>query len=144
MPNPASVTTSKNVIYLLGQPIYNEDGMADSPVIPGMLVEGFNGLVPNTRAAARIEVAVALEREEMGKGIDWPYQIGDTVKVGVFHRGARFLGILESGIAINEGDFVTGAGTAGLLNVGSSANAVGRSLETLAADATRRVRVEVV
>jgi len=144
MPNPASVTTSKNVIYLLGQPIYNEDGMADSPIIPGMLVEGFNGLVPNTRAAARTEVAVALEREEMGKDITSPYQIGDTVKVGVFHRGARFLGILESGIAVNEGDILTGAATAGCLNVGSSANGIGRSLETLAADATRRVRVEVI
>lgn len=144
MPNPASVTTSKNVIYLLGQPIYNEDGMADSPIIPGMLVEGFNGLVPNSRSAARIEVAVALEREEMGKDITSPYQIGDTVKVGVFHRGARFLGILESGIAVNEGDLLTGAGTPGLLNVGSSANAIGRALETLAVGTTRRVRVEVI
>ena len=38
MPNPPIVTTSKNVIYLLGQPVYNEDGMADEPIIPGMLV----------------------------------------------------------------------------------------------------------
>jgi len=143
MPNPPSVTTSKNTIYLLGQPIYNEDGMADSPIIPGMLVKGFNGLVPNDRAGARIEVAVALEREEMGKGITDPYQIGDTVKVGVFKRGARFLGILVSGTAVNEGDPLTGAAN-GLLTVGDEANSIGRSLETLAGDVTRRVRVEVV
>jgi hypothetical protein len=144
MPNPASVTTSKNTIYLLGQPIYNEDGMADSPIIPGMLVKGFNGLVPNNRAAVRVEAAVALEREEMGRSIDAPYQVGDTVKVGVFHRGARFLGILESGIAVNEGDFVTGSAVAGCLAVGTGANAIGRSLETLAVGTTRRVRVEVI
>ena len=143
MANPPIVTTSKNVIHLLGQPVYNEDGAADQPIIPGMLVEGWNGLKPNTRADARIECAVALEREEMGRGINDPYQIGDTVKVGVYKRGGRFLGILVSGISVNEGDLLSGA-AGGLLKAGTSATAVARSLETLAAGATRRVRCEAV
>lgn len=140
MPN----TTSKNVIHLLGQPVYNELGVATVAITPGMIVEGVQELAPNSVADQKVAVAVALEREEMGLSIDDDYAVGDTVKVGVYFKGSRFLGILASGESVDSGDYLdTVAG--GKLAAGGVATAIGRSHETLEATAgDARIVVEVV
>lgn len=137
-------TTSKNTIYLLGQPVYNEDGAAGEAITPGMLVTGVTTLVKNATADAVGPVTVALEREEMGKSIDDDYAVGDTVKVGAFKGGSRFLGILASGQNVAEGALLASNG-AGKLKSGTATTAIGRSLEALnASSGDARIIVEVL
>lgn len=139
-----SVTTSKNVIRLLGHPVYNEDGAATEAITPGMLTEGVSSIAKNTSTTVG-PVAVALEREEMGLGIDDDYAIGDYVKVGVFARGERFLGILASGQDVAEGELLASAGDGTLAPTATPADAIGRSMEAIVTTgATARIRVEVV
>lgn len=138
-------TTSKTTIFLLGHPNFNEEGAAAEAITPGHLVNGISSLVKHATADAVGAVAVAHEREEMNKGITDDYAIGDTVKVGVYKPGERFLGIITSGVSVAEGAFLASAGN-GTLKAGTAANAIGRSLETIAAATTgnTRIRVEVV
>jgi len=138
-------TTSKNIIHLQGNPILNEDGAAGEAITPGHLVTGVGTLVKNATADAVCAVTVALEREEMNKGITVDYAIGDTVKVAAYKPGERFLGIILSGVSVSEGAFLTSAGN-GTLKAGAAAVACARSLETIAAATTgnTRIRVEVL
>lgn len=139
-----SVTTSKTVIRLLGHPVYNEDGAATEAITPGMLVKGVSEIAKQTVNDAIVPVTVALEREEMGKSIDDDYAIGDTVKIGAFGKGQRFLGILASGEDIAEGELLQSAGGGLLTTAASAAVAIGRSLEEIETTAITRVRVEVI
>jgi hypothetical protein len=138
-------TTSKNIIHLLGNPIYNEDGAAAEVITPGMLVLGVASLIKNNVADLPCSVAVAHERDEMNKSIDDNYAIGDTVKVGTYKAGERFLGIILSGVVVTEGAFLASAGN-GTLKLGTAATAIGRSMEALTAAATgnTRIRVEAI
>lgn len=136
-------TTSKRTIYLLGQPIYNEDGAAAEAIVPGMLTRGVTTINKNNVADASCIVTVALERSEMGKSIDDAYAIGDTVKIGSFHAGSHFLGLIESGVTVVEGTLLSSAGD-GTLKVGAAAVAIARSLEAITPTNRQRLRVEVL
>lgn len=138
-------TTSKNTIFLLGHPQYNEEGVAAEAILPGHVVSGVSSLVKHATADGVCSVAVAHEREEMGKGIDDAYAVNDVVKVGVYAPGDRFLGIITSGVSVAEGAFLASAGD-GTLKAGTAANAIAISLETIAAATTgnTRIRVRVV
>lgn len=138
-------TTSKTTIFLQGAPLFNEQGAAGEAITPGMLVTGVTTLVKNAVADQPCAVAVAHEREEMGKGITDDYAVGDTVKVGVYKPGERFLGIILSGVSVSEGAFLASAGN-GTLKAGTAAVACARALETIAAATTgnTRIIVEVV
>ncbi len=139
-------TTSKNVIHLLGQPVTTEFGKAAEAITPGMLTRGVETLNKHNAADTVDVVAIALEREEMGRGIDDAYVIGDVVKIGAYKPGSRFLGILANGQTVVQGDFLSSNGD-GMLKIAlSAAVAIGRSLETIAATvpAGARIRVEVV
>lgn len=137
-------TTSKRTIHLLGQPVYNEDGAAGEVITPGMLVKGVTTVTKQSTADARCAVAVALEREEMGLSIDDTYAVDDTVKVGVYKAGGRFLGWLASGQNVAEGALLA-PNAAGLLKAGAATAAVARALEAIdASSGDTRIRVEAL
>jgi len=139
-------TTSKNTIYLMGNPIYTEEGVAgEAGILPGHLLQGVSTLLKNTVADLPCLVAVAHERDEANKSIDDAYVLNDVVKLGVYKAGERFLGIILSGVVATEGAFLASAGN-GTLKIGTAATAIGRSLEaiTAAASGNTRIRVEVL
>jgi hypothetical protein len=110
----------KRTVILRGHPIENEDGVASVAIKPGYLVEGVTSVRPHSTAAGAAAMAIALEKSEMGTGIDSTYvgvgagspdyAIGDKVKLGVFAQGQRFVGWIASGQNISEDQFLESAG----------------------------------
>lgn len=144
---------ARKSIILLGQPVYNEDGVAGEAIKPGHLVDGVATILKHASAGAACPRTFALERDEMGKGIDSTpvtnsgspdYAIGDTVKVGSFHQGQHVLAFIASGQNITINDRLESAGD-GTLKIFSSGTIIGRALETTGAvTALTRVRVEIM
>jgi hypothetical protein len=80
----------------------------------------------------------------MGKTIDTPYAVNDTVKVGTFARGQRLLAWLPAGATVAVGDPLESAGN-GLLRPVTTGVALVRALQAVANPASAvRVRVEVL
>ena len=135
---------AKKSIFLLGQPVYNEDGAAGEVITPGHLVQGVTTLLKHATAGANTARAFALERDELGRGIDVNYAIGDTVKVGSFHQGEHVLALVASGQNLTEGQSLESAGN-GTLRALAAGIVLARSLETTGALTTMsRVRVEII
>lgn len=128
------------VIKLLGQPLQNETGTAGEVIKPGHLVKGVATILKQTASSAvPVPRNFALEREELGKGIDdtyahyagaSAYAVGDTVKVGHFGPGMRVNALIASGQNIAEDAFLESAGD-GTLKVRASGTAVGRAMEAV-------------
>lgn len=138
--------TGRLVIVLLGQPIYNEDGVATEAITPGMLVEGVTSIAKHSNAGDPAPRAFACEREEMGKGIDVAYAVGDTVKVAVLSPGDRVYALVASGQNIAADGQLESAGD-GTLRALASGTALGRALEAVnnsAGPGNARIRVEVM
>lgn len=85
------------VIALLGQPFITEEGTATEAITPGMLVQGVTTIQKRATAAVATSPSFALERDEMGDGINVAYASGDTVKVGAFSPGMRVYAWIASG-----------------------------------------------
>lgn len=129
---------NKRSIIQQGLPIVNEVGAATEAIKPGYLVKGVSSISKQTATTGYIPRAVALERDELGRGIDDTYQgsadaaayaINDRVKVGVFKGGERVLGYIASGQNITEDDLLESAGD-GTYAEGST-KPIARSLETV-------------
>jgi hypothetical protein len=136
----------KRVIALLGQPIYNEDGVAAEAITPGMLVNGTTSLIKYATAGGAAAPAFALERDEMGKDIDTPYAIGDTVKIGVFHKGQHVNALIAIGQNIAANARLEAAAD-GTLKVFAAGVILARALEAVdnsAGGAAARLRVEIM
>jgi hypothetical protein len=132
------------VIVLRGPAEYNEDGVAGEAITPGALVSGVSTLVNHATAAGFAARAFACEREEMGKGIDTNYAVGDTVKVAVLPPGSRVNAILASGQTVAEGAFLESNGN-GQLRVYAAGVRIARALEAVTTTgAAARIRAEVV
>src|SRR4051812_42254268 len=113
---------AKRVILLLGQPQQNEDAAAAEAITPGQLVT-FNSsglIIKHATAGGATPRDFAMERDEMGKGIDDAYAIGDTVKVGSFKQGDRVNAFIASGQNIAKGALLesNGAGVFRVLSTG--------------------------
>lgn len=141
--------STRRVIALLGQPIVNEDGAAGATVKPGHLVSGVTTIIPHGVAGGVAARTFALEREELGRGIDSTYgsespdyASGDTVKVGSFAPGQRVLGWIASGVSVSEGDFLESAGD-GTLRAYTNGVRVARALEAANVTSLTHLRVEV-
>lgn len=135
---------AKKQIALLGTPYVNEDGLAGEAITPGHLVSGVGTIVKHATAAAYCARAFALERDELGNGVDTDYASGDTVKVGVFTPGQRVNAFIASGQNITAGALLESAGD-GTLRVRASGVAIARSLETSGAVTVQtRLIVEVL
>jgi hypothetical protein len=143
----------KRVITLLGYPHINEDGVASAIIKPGYLVDGVLSVAPHAAAAGACPRTFALERSEMGAGIDnslrgantisSEYSIGDTVKIGSFKPGERVLGWIASGQVITINDRLESAGN-GTLRKYAAGVILGRALESVTATALTNLRVEVM
>jgi len=138
------MSTKRSVIQR-GCPMVNEDGTASETIKPGYLVKGISTIAKQTATTTGVPpVAVALERDELGAGIDNAHQgsgtgtafyaSGDKVKVAVFSKGQRFVGFVASGQNVTEDDQFQSAGD-GTFAEGTTKPIV-RACETLGAVTT--------
>ncbi len=132
--------STKRSIILRGCPEQNEYGTAAATVKPGYLVKGVSSVQHQT-ATGKVVRALALERDELGQGIDNTkqgsgtasayYASGDKVKVGVFDSGDEATAFVASGAGtINEDTLLSSAGD-GTMKSDTAANAIARSMENL-------------
>ena len=136
------------VIKLLGEPIQNEDNAAAEAITPGHLVtlNGSGQVIKHATAGANTQRNFALEREEMGKTIDTPYAIGDTVKVGAFGPGTRVNALIASGQNITKGAKLesAGNGTLRVLAAGTPIAWAVRAVNNSAGPGDARISVEIM
>ena len=131
--------TNKRKIILRGCPEYNEYGAATEAIKPGYLVKGVSSIAKQTATTGYYQPAVAVERSELGQGIDNTYQgsgtlsasyaTGDTVKVAIPDAGDEILCWVASGQNVTEDDLFESAGN-GLVVEGST-RPILRAMETL-------------
>jgi hypothetical protein len=143
---------SKRSVVLKGSPQVSEQGVASATVKPGYLVKGVSSVAHQT-STTKVPKAFAMERDELGAGIDNAHQgsgtvsafyaSGDRVKVGVFYAGCEVTAFVASGQNITEDDLLESAGD-GTLSEGST-NPIARAMETLGAvTTTTAVRVQLL
>jgi allophanate hydrolase subunit 2 len=140
---------AKHVIALLGQPILNEDGAAKAgeAILPGMAVNiDSAGAVIKHATAAGAVARFALERDEMGKGIDVAYADGDYVKVGQFAPGMRVYTLIASGQNITAGGRLESAGNGTLraLAAGVAVAMATESVNNAAGPGNARITAELL
>lgn len=121
----------RNSIVLRGDYVQKE-GKASVAIRPGMLVEWDGnsvdttlGVRPCTKAGVGLGAtrkAFALEDDLIGRGIDDNYAINDSVKYGVFQRGAEVQALLKTG---NNAAIGTALASAGAGNLQITATTVG-------------------
>ena len=121
---------------------------------PGHLVKGVATILKHASAKGACSRTFALERDELGKGIDNLYggttgyagtafyQVADTVKVGSFAPGMRVNALIASGQAIAADDFLESAGD-GTLQKYTNGVIIGRAMEAVTATALSHISVEV-
>jgi hypothetical protein len=142
---------TKRSVILKGCPTVSEEGVASATVKPGYLVKGVSSVAHQT-STTKVPKAFALERDELGAGIDNTYQgsgtgtafyaSGDRVKVGVFAAGDEVTAFLASGNYV-EDDLLESAGD-GTLQEGST-NPIARVMENLGQSAAvRACRVQIL
>jgi len=128
---------NKRSIVLRGCPTVNEEGSATEAIKPGYLVKGVTSIAKQT-GTGWVPRALALERDELGRGIDdtrqsyagaAAYASGDKVKVGVFKSGDEAVCYVASGANITEDDYLESKGD-GLLEEGTT-TPIARAMETL-------------
>lgn len=134
---------TKRSVILKGCPVVTEEGAASETIKPGYLVKGV-GTVAKQTGTGWVPRTLALERDELGRGIDDTHQgistgaasyaSGDRVKVGAFAGGMEATGFVASGQNISEDDFLESAGD-GTFKEGST-NPIARAMETLGAVTT--------
>jgi hypothetical protein len=130
---------TKRTVVLKGTPIVSEEGTASEAIKPGYLVKGVSTIAKQTGTTGSVPKAVALERDELGAGIDdthrgsgtiaAAYASGDRVKVGVFKSGEEATGYVASGQNIAEDDLLESAGD-GTYAEGST-KPIARAMEAL-------------
>lgn len=135
---------------LQGGPREDEQHQASEAITPGHLIEpvptGDTAGQWRKHATAGGDSAriFALERGEMGLGIDDAYAINDYVKAGHFGKGMRVNGLIASGQNLKRGNFVESAGD-GTLRVLASGVVLGSVAEdTGAVTALSRVKVDII
>jgi len=117
-----------------------ETGVAGEVIKPGYLVDGVLTIMKHASAGGAAPKTIALERDEMGSGIDDTYSndpatpdaayaVGDAVKVANCHSGIQFTGWVGSGQDITANDRLESAGN-GLFREGSTV-ILARAIETL-------------
>jgi hypothetical protein len=149
------MSTKRSVILQGGDNVvYNEEGAASAQVKPGYLVKGVSTIAHQT-STDKVPAAFAVERDELGAGIDNTYQTsgtisafyasGDTVKVAVCPAGTILTAYIASGQNIQEDELLDSAGDGTLKTSASDDAVVARSLETVGAvTTTTALRVQVV
>lgn len=100
-----------NTITLKGVPQHNE-GNASVAVTPGMLVERVAaGIRPHSVAADNARKYFAVEFDEVGRGVDDVYAIGERVLYGRYASGDEVYALVAAGAtAITVGAALESAG----------------------------------
>lgn len=102
---------ASRVIALRGEPIVDEQSKCSEAITPGHLMQLNTGQWrKHADAGKNAERVFALERDELGKGIDTDYAINDYVKAGFFASGDRVNALIASGQDLAEGDYLESAG----------------------------------
>lgn len=145
---------TKRSVILKGRPIVNEDGATATTIKPGYLVKGVSTIaVQSATGATVVPKAFALERDELGTGIDNAHQgsgtisafyaSGDQVKVGVFKSGDEITAFVASGVVVAEDTLLQSNGDGTL--VGGSGYSIARAKEALTTTSSvRACRVEIL
>jgi hypothetical protein len=147
-------TYGKRSVILRGDPEVNEYGTATAQVNPGYLVKGVTSIAHQTGTGA-VPRALALERDELGTGIDarypgvgtgnYYYASGDRVKVGVFDSGDEATVYIASGQVISEDDTLQSAGDGTFVKGTTPGDVIARSLETVGeVFVTTAIRVQFI
>ena len=132
------------VITLRGQPIINEEEVAETAFYPGILLTyGTVGLKKQDTASVKVGILLALERDEMGTGVSTAYASGDVVKAGAFGPGMRANVFVPSGQTLTKGDYLA-CDNAGRFVAAASNTRLARALQTISPTADTLVRVEFV
>jgi hypothetical protein len=136
-------------VMLLGgdEAIYNEDSKAAEAITPGHLISlnSSGDTIKHATAGGRAN-RFALERSEMGKGIDDAYAVGDTVKAAAVQKGHRVNALIASGQNITVGGILESAGN-GTLRALAAGQPIAMALETInnsAGPGNARLRVEIL
>ncbi len=131
----------RSVILKADSPTISEEGVATETIKPGYLVKGVSSVSKQTGTTGSLPRAVALERDELGQGIDNTHQgsgtatafyaSGDRVKVCAFAPGDEAIGFVASGQNIVEDDLLQSAGD-GTYAEGST-KPIARAMESVGA-----------
>ncbi len=141
--------STKRSIILRGTPEVNEYGAANAAIKPGYLVKacypGSTAVAVQTVSNAKVPANVALERDELGAGIDDTYLVtgsgapaaayasGDVVKVAAFRPGDEATLWIASGQNIQADEYLSSAGDGTVKAEATFANAIAQSLEEVGA-----------
>jgi hypothetical protein len=145
---------TKRSVLLQGSPAIFEDGVAAGVISPGHLVKSpVAGVAVQSVSNAKVPALIALERDELGEGIDNTYQsyagaaayaVGDRVKVAALYPGCVVTVYIASGQNIQQDEFLGSAGD-GTVKAVSVGDAVGVALDEIGAvTATTAIRMRVV
>jgi len=133
---------NKRSVILQGTPVVTEEGTASAEVRPGYLVDGTVDIAHHASAGGNTPRAVALERDELGKGIDNTYQgsgtdsafyaSGERVKTATLYPGCRATMFIASGQDIQANEKLESAGD-GTLRALAAGTPLFRSLDEVGA-----------
>jgi hypothetical protein len=135
----------KVVLKSHGNPTYNEERAATEAILPGHLLEIVTATTVRRNRDAGVDVAraFAVERSEIGRDIDVPYDIDDQVHEFVAQQGDHVLALIPSGQVIVAGDYLQADGDGHL--VLASGTRIARSMEDVSAvKADTRLVVEII
>lgn len=113
--------STKRSVILRGTPEIDEQGVAAAEVKPGYLVKSpASGVVVQTASGTKAPFSIALERDELGQGIDNSlqgqgtatafYASGDRVKVAHCYPGCVVTAWIASGQNVQKDELLSSAG----------------------------------
>jgi len=115
-----SEKTGSRVIAVRGEPNVDEQKQASAAITPGHLIEVNAGKWrKHATASGAAGPWFALERDELGQGIDVAYAALDYIKAGFFKTGERVNAIVDSGSTFVDGAELESDG-AGRLKAGTT------------------------
>jgi hypothetical protein len=135
---------ASKVISLRGEPIVDEQNTASEAITPGHLIEINAGQWRKHAGSGAAAAAVfAMERDEIGNGIDVAYAADDRVKAGYYAKGDRVNALIPSGQDVAEGAELESDG-AGRLKAGTTKPVARAAAASGAVTADTRLPVIIV
>lgn len=140
------MSTGRTIVQK-GSPEVEEGVVITAGFLPGTLlvrtiVAGVVSYAPSTLDGAHAAPTVAMERSELGAGVDnsqqslgtptAAYAVGDQVKVGYMQPGVEYMAMLEDEQNISSGDFLAANTANGTLRaVAAGENIIAQAMEDL-------------
>jgi hypothetical protein len=127
------ISSKSNVIVLKGSPCYKE-GIASNVIYPGHMIAfgGANDVQLSAVAKEDSRRAFAVDNQAFRLRITDAYQVGDTVKYGVFQAGHEIQArVAAAAAAISKGDALESAGNGTLRKLTTDGAVVAYALESV-------------